>query len=139
MMAEHFVWIFSGAVSLCGLLCVALYAWTVTRPAAAQSTWWDRLDTLDGVLRRRRRRHLGMAIVTLLSIAFFPGTLFLKPATVPIPYLTYWTLMSLLALWLCLLAFSDVLHTRRLRTKLLQQVRKNLATGGLPEKQAVHR
>ena len=70
MMAEQFVWIFSGAVSLCGLLCVALYAWTVTRPEAARSTWWDRLDTLDGVLRRRRRRHLGMAIVTRVHEAY---------------------------------------------------------------------
>jgi hypothetical protein len=135
-MPEHLVWIFSGAVSGCGLLTVAAYVWTVKRTPSTQNAWWDRLDTLDGVLRRKRRRHLGMAIVTLLSLAFCPGTLWLDPRTAPISALTYWTLMLLLVMWLCGLAFSDVLHTRRLRIHLLQQARNRIATRVLPKNRA---
>ena len=112
-MTEFWRIVLSGAISSCGLLCSAVYLLgQVGGPAQAQP-WWIRMDTAEGALRRKRRRHMGMALVALLSVAFFIGVNFFNPADAPAAYLAFWMLVALMLLWLCLLAFGDILQTRR--------------------------
>ena len=97
-MAEFWPAVVSGMISGCGLLCSAVYLLSQLGGADAPPPWWIRLDTVEGGLRRTRRRHMGMALVALLSVFFFIGVNFFDPADAPVAYLAFWMLLALLLL-----------------------------------------
>lgn len=112
----------TAAISGSGLLCSGSYLLREVAGEGDLASWWFRLDSTEGALRRKRRRHLGMAVVALLSIFFFIGINFVDPrVATPVAYLTYWIVILLLLVWLCLLAFNDLRHTRALLQRLHRQ------------------
>ena len=121
------------AISGSGLLCSGSYLLREVAGESDLASWWFRLDSTEGALRRKLRRHLGMAVVALLSIFFFIGINFVDPrVATPVAYLAYWIVILLLLVWLCLLAFNDLRHTRalvrRLRRQRVDQMNQLLAS-----------
>lgn len=131
-MAEFWTAVVSGAISGCGLLCSGVYFLGQAGGQDQRPPWWIRMDTAEGALRRTRRRHMGMALVALLSVFFFIGVNFVDPTDKPAAYLAFWMLLSMLLFWLCLLALSDMLQTRRQWRILQAQIREELRRA-LPE------
>ncbi len=62
---------------------------------------------------KRPWRRLGAAICLLLSVVFVLGVYLLDEDTRPGVYMVYWLVIMVLVVWLCWLAFADIMYTRR--------------------------
>lgn len=102
-----FIW--SIVILAGGVLCAWFY---MRKPALPDDPKFGEL------LGHRPWRRLGAAICLLLAIMFVLGIHLLDAETGPRAYVTYWVIMLLLALWLCVLAVRDLLHTRRAIARL---------------------
>ncbi|MHC5108784.1 MAG: hypothetical protein ACYTHJ_02765 [Planctomycetota bacterium] len=58
-------------------------------------------------------RRLGAAICLTTAVMFVLGIYLINPERNPAAVATYWLVILLLVVWLCLLAVKDMLHTRR--------------------------
>jgi len=83
--------------------------------------WWEKVDTPQGVTRRRRRRQRGMVLMATISLALFLGINFMQPNRFPVEFALYWVMVLLMILWLCLLAVADVRHTLFLHRRWSQE------------------
>lgn len=66
------------------------------------------------IIGNRPWRRLGGGICLLLSIMFVLGLHFLDGSRSPGAFIAYWLLILVLVMWLCGLAFKDLLYTRRM-------------------------
>lgn len=92
------------AVLLVGLGC----AWFYLREARPRA---DHAGPLAG---HRPWRKLGAAICLLVSVMFVLGVYLVDIPDHPRAYALFWTIILVLMLWLCALAFKDVKYTLRL-------------------------
>jgi hypothetical protein len=113
-------------VSGMGLVVSALYLAGRVRGGndSAERALWARLDAPAAYDRRRRRRTLGMAIMALISVAFFVGVNFVDVETHPRAGLWFWITLLGLLVWLCILALIDLSEIRRLRARLREAARQ---------------
>ena len=105
--------LFSIIVLSVGLLCAAVY---LRKPRVTGSS---RAARIAG---DRPWRRLGAAICLVLSIMFVLGLHFLDGDTSPKAYIVYWLIILLLVLWLCGVAFKDLMYTRRLIMRLRNEL-----------------
>ena len=80
-------------------------------PDRAGETAWERIDTTAGLRRRAQRRHLGMALMAVVSLATFLGVEFMSTVQAPLAFITYWLIVLLLVLWLGALGLIDAWQT----------------------------
>ena len=103
----------SAAILGLGLSVAAAYVLVRRSSAATEPSWWDRLDTPEGVRIRAHRRSFGMAIVVVVSTATFVGINFLDPLSGPRQFGYYWLIVLFMVMWLCGLALADIRQTLR--------------------------
>lgn len=80
-------------------------------PPTEQQTWDRKIARhLDG----RPWRPLGAAICGLATVMFILGVCLLDEKRGRVGFMLFWFVELALALWLCVLAYKDIRHTRRL-------------------------
>jgi threonine/homoserine/homoserine lactone efflux protein len=68
-----------------------------------------------------------MAIMALISVAFFLGVNFVDAEANPRVALWFWIALLSMLVWLCVLALIDLSELRRLRNRLREAARQILA------------
>ncbi|MCH8970282.1 MAG: hypothetical protein IIA66_14335, partial [Planctomycetes bacterium] len=91
----------SAAILGLGLSVAAAYVLVRRSSAATEPSWWDRLDTPEGVRIRAHRRSFGMVMVVVVSTATFVGINALDPLSGPRQFGYYWLIVLLMVMWLC--------------------------------------
>jgi undecaprenyl pyrophosphate phosphatase UppP len=81
----------------------------------------------SGWAAHRRRRYLATALVVTISAAFFVGVNFLDETSSPLFFLGFWLGVSVLVVWLCLLALADLRQTRKEHRRHLAEVARSFA------------
>jgi hypothetical protein len=119
--------VISGLISALGLGCAAWYLIRAATRAGSSASEGKAAGSLGG---HRPWRTLGAAICGLLAAAFFVGVNYLDARQSPGAYALFWILILLGVLWLCGLAFYDILYTRRqLRRALRAQIGRQDSSG----------
>ncbi len=109
--------VFSALILGLGLSIAGGYLLVRRSSAATEQSWWDRLDTPEGVRLRARRRSFGMVIVVVVSTATFVGMNSLDPLGGPRQFGYYWLIVLLMVMWLCGLALADIRQTLRVHRR----------------------
>ncbi|MCH8879193.1 MAG: hypothetical protein IID34_04835 [Planctomycetes bacterium] len=107
----------SAAILGLGLSVAAAYVLVRRSSAATEPSWWDRLDTPEGVRIRAHRRSFGMVMVVVVSTATFVGINALDPLSGPRQFGYYWLIVLFMVMWLCALALADIRQTLRVHRR----------------------
>ncbi len=107
----------SAAILGLGLSVAAAYVLVRRFSAATEPSWWDRLDTPEGVRIRAHRRSFGMVMVVVVSTATFVGINALDPLSGPRQFGYYWLIVLFMVMWLCALALADIRQTLRVHRR----------------------
>lgn len=107
----------SAAILGLGLSVAAAYVLVRRSSAATEPSWWDRLDTPEGVRIRAHRRRFGMVMVVVVSTATFVGINALDPLSGPRQFGYYWLIVLFMVMWLCALALADIRQTLRVHRR----------------------
>lgn len=116
------LWVLSG-------LWLAVVVWCIWRggpTTSASSPAWMDARYRRALERRGRQRRLGLAVMGLVGTMFCLGLAILDPQAAPRSFLLFWLIVSVLLLWLCWLALSDVLMTWRLKRQLDKQTHAHI-------------
>ena len=116
------LWVVSGL----WLVVVVWYVWRGGRAVSGSSPTWMDARYRTTLERRGRRRRLGLAVMGLVAVMFCLGLALLDPQAAPRSFLLFWLAVSILLLWLCWLAVSDVLTTWRLKRQLDEQTHAHI-------------
>jgi len=116
------LWVLSGLWLAVVVWCV----WRGGRAVSGSSPVWMDTRYRRALDRRGRRRRLGLAVMGLVGVMFCLGLAFLDPQAAPRSFLLFWLVVSILLLWLCWLAVSDVLMTWRLKRQLDKQTHAHI-------------
>ncbi|MBN1346506.1 MAG: hypothetical protein JXQ73_27705 [Phycisphaerae bacterium] len=114
--------VLTGLVSGLGLLAPTVYfaSRLARKDPQAERAVWSKMGMSEVYDRRHRRRAFGMAMMAVISVVFFLGANYLKPAPSPRLALLFWVVLLGLLLWLCVLAILDLADIGRLRRRLLK-------------------
>ena len=107
----------SAAILGLGLSVAAAYVLVWRSSAATEPSWWDRLDTPEGVRIRAHRRSFGMVMVVVVSTATFVGINALDLLSGPRQFGYYWLIVLFMVMWLCALALADIRQTLRVHRR----------------------
>jgi hypothetical protein len=108
------------------LAVVVWYVWRGGWAVSGSSPIWMDGRYRTTLERRGRRRRLGLAVMGLVAAMFCLGLAFLDPQAAPRSFLLFWLVVSILLVWLCWLAVSDVLMTWRLKRQLDEQTHAHI-------------
>ena len=103
---ELFRWIFTGI--LCGGAFLAASGFLLSQ--FLRGVHVD-AEMDDSTFRRQSRRRLGAGLVALISAVFFVGVNWIDPRVDVVSYVWMWALVTVLLLWLILLALLDARQT----------------------------
>ena len=117
MISTTIEFVFSAGILGLGLSVAAAYVLVRRSSAATEPSWWDRLDTPEGVRIRAHRRSFGMIMVVVVSTATFVGINALDPLSGPRQFGYYWLIVLLMVMWLCGLALADIRQTLRVHRR----------------------
>lgn len=82
----------------------------------------DPSSKADRIIGHRPWRRLGAAICILVSIMFVLGINVFDRVNAPRAFAWYWLTILVLLVWLCWLAFKDLLYTRHMLLNLKERL-----------------